>query len=181
MQIKEITDLVGISVRTLHYYDEIGLLTPDETTDSGYRVYSQANLETLQQILFYRELDFSLKEIKEILNSPLFDRQKILEAQYRMLLKKQEQLDQMIETIKKTIQQTKGEMKMTNKEMFKGFDFSHNPYEEEARERWGDETVDKANQITSNMSHFDQEKFNEIFQNLAEVRTFAPDSDVAQK
>lgn len=87
----------------------------------------------------------------------------------------------MIETIKKTIQQTKGEMKMTNKEMFKGFDFSHNPYEEEARERWGDETVDKANQITSNMSHFDQEKFNEIFQNLAEVRTFAPDSDVAQK
>lgn len=92
MQIKEITDLVGISVRTLHYYDEIGLLTPDETTDSGYRVYSQANLETLQQILFYRELDFSLKEIKEILNSPLFDRQKILEAQYRMLLKKKNNL-----------------------------------------------------------------------------------------
>lgn len=181
MQIKEITDLVGTSVRTLHYYDEIGLLTPDETTEAGYRVYSQANLETLQQILFYRELGFSLKEIKEILDSPLFDRQKTLEAQYKMLLKKHEQLEQMIETIKKTIKQTKGEIKMTNKDMFKGFDFSHNPYEEEAREKWGDEAVDKANKITSNMSRFDQEKFNEIFQNLAEIRTLAPDSAVAQK
>lgn len=74
MTVKEVADLAGISVRTLHYYDDIGLLVPDEITDSGYRLYSDENLETLQQILFFKELDFPLKEIKTIINSPAFDR-----------------------------------------------------------------------------------------------------------
>ncbi len=64
MKVKEVADLVGISVRTLHHYDEIGLLTPEKTTDSGYRIYSDRNLETLQQILFFRELGFPLKKLK---------------------------------------------------------------------------------------------------------------------
>src|SRR5699024_926678 len=66
MTVKEVADLAGISVRTLHYYDDIGLLVPDEITDSGYRLYSDENLETLQQILFFKELDFPLKEIKTV-------------------------------------------------------------------------------------------------------------------
>jgi DNA-binding transcriptional MerR regulator len=69
MRVKEVADLVGISVRTLHYYDEIGLLVPKETTESGYRLYSDDDLEVLQQILFFRELDFPLKKVKEILSS----------------------------------------------------------------------------------------------------------------
>lgn len=107
MKVKEVAELVGISVRTLHHYDEIGLLGPEKTANSGYRVYSEKDLETLQQILFFKELGFSLKKIKEIIHSPSFDRQKALEAQHRMLLEKRRRLDQMIRTIEKTIKHAK--------------------------------------------------------------------------
>ncbi|NLY89444.1 MAG: MerR family transcriptional regulator [Firmicutes bacterium] len=103
MKVREVADLVGISVRTLHYYDEIGLLKPEKITASGYREYSEKNLETLQQILFFKELGFPLKRIKEIINNPLFDRQKALEVQHKMLLNRRSQLDKMIRTIEKTI------------------------------------------------------------------------------
>jgi DNA-binding transcriptional MerR regulator len=137
LKVKEVADLVGISVRTLHHYDEIGLLNPGKITDSGYRLYSDENLETLQQILFFRELDFPLKKIKELITSPSFNRLEALELQRKMLLEKRNRLDKMIATIDKTSQHTKGEIQMSNKEKFEGFDFSNNPYEKEARERWG--------------------------------------------
>ena len=142
MKVKEVSQLTGVSVRTLHHYDDIGLLTPDGSTEAGYRLYSDDNLATLQQILFFRELGFSLKKIKELLDSPSFNRQEAFEMQRNMLVEKRKQLDSMIDTIEKTIQQGKGELVMTNEEKFKGFDFSQNPYEQEARERWGDEAVD---------------------------------------
>jgi DNA-binding transcriptional MerR regulator len=185
MKVKEVADLVGISVRTLHYYDEIGLLVPVETTESGYRVYSEKNLETLQQILFFKELGFPLKEIKQIINSPTFDRQEALEAQHLMLLEKRNRLDKMIRTIEKTIQHLKGEIEMTNKEKFEGFDFSHNLYEKEARELWGDSAVDEANTKIAKLSEFDKkefaEKFNAIFKKLAALRHFPADSIEAQE
>lgn len=180
MKVKEVADLVGISVRTLHHYDEIGLLTPEDTTESGYRVYSDENLETLQQILFFKELGFPLKKIKEIIHSPQFDRQEALEMHHKMLLEKRSKLDKMIGTIEKTIQYSKGEIHMSNKEKFEGFDFSHNPYEQEAREKWGDQVVDEANEKAKNMTKFDQEKFNEIYRNLAIIRHLSPDSKEAQ-
>ena len=145
MKVKEVAQLTGVSVRTLHHYDDIGLLTPDGLTEAGYRLYSDDNLATLQQILFFRELGFSLKKIKELLDSPSYDRQEAFEMQRKMLIEERERLDRVIETIEKTIQHEKGELGMTNEEKFKGFDFSHNPYEQEARDRWGDEAVDKAN------------------------------------
>jgi DNA-binding transcriptional MerR regulator len=181
MKVKEVADLVGISVRTLHHYDEIGLLIPDDTTRSGYRVYSDENLETLQQILFFRELGFPLKKIKEIIHNPSFDRQEALEIQHKMLLEKKNRLNKMIRTIEKTIQYSKGEIKMSNKEKFEGFDFSQNPYEQEAREKWGDKAVDEANEKVKSMSDFEQQKFNEIYRKLATLRHLPADSKEAQE
>ncbi|NLK68435.1 MAG: MerR family transcriptional regulator [Clostridiaceae bacterium] len=181
MKVKEVADLVGISVRTLHHYDEIGLLIPDDTTGSGYRVYSDENLETLQQILFFRELGFPLKKIKEIIHNPSFDRQEALEIQHKMLLEKKNRLNKMIRTLEKTIQYSKGEIKMSNKEKFEGFDFSQNPYEQEAREKWGDKAVDEANEKVKSMSDFEQQKFNEIYRKLATLRHLPADSKEAQE
>lgn len=184
LKVKEVADLVGISVRTLHHYDEIGLLEPDEITESGYRLYSDDNLETLQQILFFRELDFPLNKIKQIINSPSFDRQEALRLHREMLLEKRNRIDKMIGTIDKTMKHAKGEIKMTNEEKFEGFDFSDNPYEDEARQRWGDEAVDKSKARLGNLSDVEKitlgEQMNTIYSSLAEVKEQAPDSAQAQ-
>lgn len=184
MRIKEVADLVGISVRTLHHYDEIGLLIPEEITEVGYRIYSDANLETLQQILFFKELGFPLKKIKEVINRPSFDRHEALELQREMLLEKRNQLDQMIKTIEKTIKHSKGEIQMSNQEKFEGFDLSQNPYEQEARKYWGDEAVDQSNAKVQAMSKDGkkdfEETFNKIYRRLASIRHLAPQSEEAQ-
>jgi DNA-binding transcriptional MerR regulator len=184
MKVKEVADLVGISVRTLHHYDEMGLLTPEQTTESGYRLYSQDNLETLQQILFFKELGFPLKQIKEIISNPSFNRQEALELHHHMLLEKKRRINHMIATVEKTIQYHKGEITMTNKEKFEGFDFSHNPYEQEARKRWGDQAVDQSNARVGRMNKEEQskmgEKMNAIYTRLAELRHGSPDSEEAQ-
>lgn len=184
MRVKEVADLVGISVRTLHHYDEIGLLTPDETTESGYRLYSDDNLEVLQQILFFKELGFPLKKIREIISSPSFDRREALELHRKMLLEKRSRLDQMIVMLDKTIQHTKGEIQMSNKEKFEGFDFSHNPYLQEAREMWGAEAVDNSNAKVGKMSKDQQEAMSKemtsIYKKLAALRQDFPDSNESQ-
>lgn len=180
MKVKEVSQLTGVSVRTLHHYDDIGLLTPDDSTEAGYRLYSEDNLATLQQILFFRELGFSLKRIKELLESPSFDRQEAFEMQRRMLMDKREQLDSMIATIEKTIQQGKGELVMKNEEKFKGFDFGKNPYEQEARERWGDKAVDESNKKAAQFGPELGEEMNRIYFKLAEIRHLDPFSDEAQ-
>lgn len=97
--VKEFSKLTGISVRTLHYYHEIGLLPPTAVSEAGYRLYDDKALETLQQILFFREFDMPLKEIGAILGNPDFDRDKILRSQKRMLEMKRERLNQMISNI----------------------------------------------------------------------------------
>lgn len=181
MKVKEVADLVGISVRALHHYDEIGLLVPEKTTEAGYRIYSDENLGLLQQILFFKELGFPLKKIKEIIDSPSFEHQEALELQHKMLLEKRSRLEKMIVTIEKTIQHSKGEIPMSNQEKFEGFDFSSNPYEQEAREKWGDKAVDEANERAKAMTSSDQERFNEIYRNLATLRHLSPDSKEAQE
>ncbi|WP_144461643.1 MerR family transcriptional regulator [Siminovitchia fortis] len=184
MKVKEVAELTGISVRTLHHYDEIGLLSPGRKAESGYREYTDEDLETLQQILFFRELGFPLKKIKDVLNSPSFDRREALLLQKKMLLEKRSRLDQMIELVEKTIQHAEGEIQMTNEEKFQGFDFSHNPYEKEARERWGDEAVDRSNAKLADMSVEERDamaaKMNDIYRKLAGLRQGAPDSEEAQ-
>lgn len=107
--VKEISDLTGISVRTLHYYDEIGLLNPTDKSDAGYRLYDDKALETLQQILFFREFDIPLKEIKAVLDNPALDRKQILQVQRKMLVTKKERLERLIASIDDIL---KGENKM---------------------------------------------------------------------
>lgn len=107
--VKEISDLTGISVRTLHYYDEIWLLKPTEKSDAGYRLYDDKALETLQQILFFREFDISLKEIKAVLDNPALERNQILQVQRKMLVTKKERMERLIASIDDIL---KGENKM---------------------------------------------------------------------
>ena len=95
--VKEVSILTGVSIRTLHYYDSIGLLQPTQVTESGYRLYDDAALERLQSILLFRELQFPLKEIKKILESPSFDRNKALKQQIELLRLRKEHLENLID------------------------------------------------------------------------------------
>ena len=130
MQVKEFAEFTGVSVRTLHYYDEIGLLTPafvDKTT--SYRFYDENSLLRMQEILFYRELDFSLKSIGEILSSPNYDKIKALNEQKQLLTLKKERLERLISAIDGAV---KGENVM------KAFDNSKfEKHKAEAKEKWG--------------------------------------------
>lgn len=116
-RIKQVSDLTGISVRMLHHYDKIGLLKPSKLTAAGYRLYDDKALQTLQQILFFRELDLPLKEIKKIISDPNFDKMEALKSQQKLLILKRKKLDDLIELINKTL---KGETTMS----FKEFDMS---------------------------------------------------------
>ena len=107
--VKEISDLTGISVRTLHYYDEIGLLKPTDKSDAGYRLYDDKALETLQQILFFREFDIPLKEIKAVMENPALERNQILKMQREMLVAKKARLESLIVSIDRIL---KGENRM---------------------------------------------------------------------
>lgn len=107
--VKEVSELTGISVRTLHYYDEIGLLRPTKTTEAGYRLYDDKALQRLQQILFFREFDMPLKDIRAIMENPELDRNQILESQRKMLVLKKERLERIISSINDIL---KGENRM---------------------------------------------------------------------
>ena len=107
--VKEISDLTGISVRTLHYYDEIGLLKPTKKSDAGYRLYDDKALETLQQVLFFREFDIPLKEIKAVMENPVLERTQILQMQRKMLVAKKERMERLINSIDDIL---KGDNKM---------------------------------------------------------------------
>ncbi|WNS45249.1 MerR family transcriptional regulator [Paenibacillus sp. MMS20-IR301] len=102
--VKQVSDLTRISVRTLHYYDEIGLLKPSEITDAGYRLYDDEALEALQQILFFKELDFPLKAVKEIMTGPYYDKIQALNQHRKLLILKRDRLNGLIELVNQTIQ-----------------------------------------------------------------------------
>src|SRR5262245_21202926 len=120
--VKQVAKMSGVSVRTLHFYDETGLLKPAYVGANGYRFYEEAQLLTLQQILFYRELGFELKKIQRILRQPDFDRIAALESHQKALRKNVAHTRKLIRTIDKTIQHLKGTKKMKSRELFVGFD-----------------------------------------------------------
>ncbi|GGO03870.1 MerR family transcriptional regulator [Saccharibacillus kuerlensis] len=187
LKVKEVAQLAGVSVRTLHHYDELGLLRPEAVSNAGYRLYADHDLERLQQILFFRELGFSLKEIRQMLDNPAFDRLEALELQRRMLEEKLEHTRRMIDNIDRTIQHAKGEIQMTNQQRFEGIDFTNDPYEQEARERWGDAAIDESKRRladrtgTQQMKAELQREWEDRMMELAEVRHEDPSSPLAQK
>ena len=137
-KVKDIADIVGTSVRTLHHYDDIGLLTPDSVTEKGYRLYSLENLERLQQILFFKELDFNLNEIKEILDNPNFDKKEALNNHKKLLEEKVRRLKRIINTVDNTINNMEEGIAMNEKIMFDGFNSDEiNKYKEEVKDKYG--------------------------------------------
>ncbi len=119
--IQELAQLSGVSTRTLRYYDEIGLLKPARTNEAGYRFYGQAQVDLLQQILFYRALDMKLATIQDIIQAPHFQHFKALKSHRAALLKRKEQLETILQTVEKTILSIEGEKPMSNEEKFNGF------------------------------------------------------------
>ena len=179
MPIKEFAALAGVSVRTLHYYDEIGLLRPavvDEQT--GYRYYDETSLLRMQEILFYRELDFPLKSIAEILSSPHYDKQEALEEQRELLRLKKERLERLIDAIDGAL---KGENVM------KAFDNSKmEQYMAQAKERWSkteawQEFEEKSAGRTAQTEKDLGEQLMDLFARWGELRGEDPGSEAVQQ
>lgn len=148
--VKQLAQLSGISSRTLRYYDQIGLLKPARINSSGYRIYGPKEVDLLQQILFYRELEVSLEEIIGIINQPTFDQMIALKNHYNQLKKKRAHLDQIIATVEMTIANKQGGIPMQDKDKFTGFkekliEENEQKYGKEIREKYGDDTVNASN------------------------------------
>lgn len=162
MTVKEVSRLTGVSIRTLHYYDEIGLLHPQKVNDAGYRFYGKAQLKKLQQILLFRQLEFPLKEIKKIMESPGFDAEEALDQQIELLKLRRKHLDNLLELaleIKKN-----GEMNMD----FKAFDTTEiDQYAEEAKARWGE--TDAYKESAARTKNYTKDDFDRINGEMTEI------------
>lgn len=184
MRISEVAKLTGITVRTLHYYDEVGLLKPSEITEAGYRLYSREDLEILQQILFFIELDFPLSQIKEIMNNPNYDKEEALKKQKELLIQQRQRIEGLIKLIEKRIE---GDNNMS----FKEFDMNEieenkKKYAKEVKERWG--TSKAYEESEKKTSSYNKEKWgdinqetSEIFKGFAELRNSDPGSEEVQE
>lgn len=151
--VNELAILAGVSVRTLHHYDKINLLKPSVRAASGYRYYGEQELLRLQQILLYKELDFSLQQIKLLLDDSEFDLKHALQHHKQELQKRAERLNQLIQTVDSTIAQLKNNNNMDYNQMYKGFDREQmEAYKKEASEKWGKENIDLSEQKILHMS-----------------------------
>ena len=185
--VKQLSKLSGVSVRTLHHYDDIGLLKPANRSSSGYRYYEKAELLRLQQILFYRELDFPLKEIAEILNDPFFDLISALEFHKTELGKRQNRLEKLMATVEKTISELKNKNHMmTDKEIYEGFKPEEvEPMKKEVAERWGEDKLMESESRIRSMGKDKWEKLKqeggEIYKHLASLMFLPPSDQRVQK
>lgn len=155
--IQKLAKMAGVTSRTLRYYDEVGILKPARINSSGYRIYGEAEVDRLQQILFYRELEVDLESIKKIITSPAFNETKALADHREKLLTKREHLDQLIANVEKTLAYKEGRLDMSNDEKFEAFkdkliEENEKKYGDEIREKYGEEQVEKSNQKFKKMS-----------------------------
>lgn len=180
MTVNEVSKITGVSVRTLQYYDKIGLLMPSEYTKAGYRLYDDIALERLQQILLFKELEFPLKEIKEIIDASNFDKDKALNQQIELLIMKKEHLENLIDFAKNL--KEKGRNKMN----FKVFDKSKiEEYTKEAKKLWGEtkeykEYEEKSFGMSEDMQKNIFEDFMQIFVDFGKLLGEKPESEFVQ-
>lgn len=179
--VNEVSKLTGISVRTLHHYDAVGLLKPTAFSQAGYRLYDDAALERLQQILLFRELEFPLKEIKRIIQSPDFDRGRALEQQIELLILKKEHLENLIKLAREIKENGANNMDFT------AFDTSKiERYAAEAKAAYGEtaqyrEFEEKSQGRTSEENASLNTRLMEIFTQFGELKSLAPEDEKAQK
>jgi DNA-binding transcriptional MerR regulator len=183
--VKQISKIAGVSVRTLHYYDEIGLLRPTSISGNGYRLYEREALIRLQQILFYRELDFSLKNIHQIVERSDFDLVSALEKQKQDLIKRIDRLNKIVTTVEETIDHMKGKRTMTDKELFKPFtDEEQEKYALEAEQLYDGEIVRASNRKWKSYSPEKKAEIlaegSKIYIDIVEVMSKGPASDEVQ-
>lgn len=184
MQIKEFAELTGVSVRTLHYYDETGLLKPAFTNEqNGYREYDEKSFRRMTEILFYRELDFSLNDIARILSSPDYDRRTAIIKQKELLILKKERLENLIDALEKI---EKGESPM-NTFKVNEYEKARKEYEAEAKARWGN--TDAYKESERKAASYSKEKMNDINAGLncvlaefadALISGISPESEAAE-
>lgn len=189
--VQKLGKMAGISTRTLRYYDEIEILKPARINSSGYRIYGEAEVDRLQQIMFYRELGVSLDSIKDIINSPDFDAAVALREHREKLVEKRQQLDLLIANVDKTIAFKEGMIKLTDKEKFEGFkqkilDENEKKYGKEVREKYGDDLVDASNKMIKNMTKEQYEQWEKLAVSVSETleeafTTGNPAGELAQK
>lgn len=178
--VNEVSKLTGVSVRALHHYDAIGLLNPTQVTDAGYRLYDDTALARLQTILLFRELQFPLKEIKSILDSPDFNREQALKQQIGLLELQRRQLDTLISFAREIIETGVNNMD------FSAFDKTEiEQYKAEVKERWGKTDAYKEyEQKTAGQSEETQteaaEQLMQVFAKFGKVKHMNPESDEAQ-
>ncbi len=180
--VQEVSKLAGISVRTLHHYDAIGLLSPTTTTEAGYRLYDEEALERLQCILIFRELEFPLKDIKEILDSPNFERNKALEQQIHLLTMEKEHLENLIDLARGI--QAIGVKKLMD---FEAFDTKKiDEYAKQAKESYGSTPAYKEYKEKSKGRSKEQEKsisigMMNIFADIGKLLSLEPSDDAVQE
>ncbi len=184
--VKQVAKLAGVSVRALHYYDEIGLLTPEAVGENGYRYYGDDALLRLQQILFFKEMELSLEEIRAILRRPGFDVIHALELHRQALIERSQRLTRLLQTIDDTIEDLKGEQKMPKKKLFAGFsDEKQKEYEVQVRQKYGEHAFDGVRDWNT-FSAVEKEQVKRegeaIYQGLVECLEagLPPESDQAQ-
>jgi DNA-binding transcriptional MerR regulator len=179
-RVNEVSKLTGVSIRTLQYYDKIGLLHPAKYTEAGYRLYNDAALETLQQILLFRELEFPLKDIKEIISRPDFDRSKALEQQIKLLTLKKEHIENLIDLAKGI------KLLGVRKLKFEAFDTSKiDEYAAQAKAYWGKTPAYKEFEEKSRGRTKEEDKkiyqgMIDIFGEFGQIRNTEPSSKDAQ-
>ena len=184
--VKKLSTLAGVSVRTLHLYDKMGLLKPSVRTEAGYRLYGEKELLRLQQILFYRELDFPLKDIQTILDDPAFDLVQALEAHKKALLVRKERINTLVGTIEKTLVTLKNNTMLRVEDLYEGIPREKvEAYRTEAMTKWGQQTVMEVEDTLRSFSKEEMEamkaELNDLTNRLTALMTGDPTSQEVQE
>ncbi|GFN30031.1 MerR family transcriptional regulator [Paenibacillus xylaniclasticus] len=190
-KVKEVAAIAGVSVRTLHHYDEIGLLKPSEVRSNGYRYYSDEDLERLQQILFFKELDLPLQQVRAILDDERYDRRRMLLIHKELLLKKKHRLEQIIKSVEQTLQSIEGGVVMSKQDMFEPFDMKEieehqKKYGQEAEQRWGNtEAYKESARRTAKYTEVDWSRIKQemasVYEGLIARMAYGPDDEEVQR